>query len=179
MQYWKHININNLETIISKTKQFIELQTKHLDKSTFTGPFNALSTAEFKNYMPELLAALKEHGLYYEDANLYVMWNNQDALPHKDYTGAIARLNIPILNCEGTWTTFYENLKSRRLMLPNGNPYYMTVNKDYTEVTRVEMIKPAICRISEGHSVLMDEERCPRIMLTVSTIPDVGLLLDD
>ena len=64
------------------------MQTKHLDKSTFTGPFNALNTSEFKNYIPELLAALKEHGLYYEDANLYVMWNNQDALPHKDYTGA-------------------------------------------------------------------------------------------
>ena len=179
MQYWKHIELADVETIIAKTRQYIEKHTTHLDKKTFRGPFNALDNSSFKAFMPELVAALREHGLFYEDANVYVMWNNQDALPHKDYTGAIARLNIPILNCEGTWTTFYKNLQTRRLMLPTGNPYYLTTNKDYEEATRVEMLKPAICRISEGHSVIMDEERRPRIMLTVSTIPDCGLLFDD
>lgn len=179
MEYWKHIELVDINIIISKTKQFIEKHTPYLDKRMFRGPFNSLSTKGFGDFIPELHPALKAHGLYYEDANLYIMWNNQDALPHKDYTGAIARLNIPILNCEGTWTTFYQNLKCRRLMLPNGNPFYMTTNKDYIETTRIEMIKPAICRISEGHSVIMDEKRCPRIMLTLSTVPDVGLLLDN
>jgi hypothetical protein len=179
MEYWKQIELSNIETIIAKTKEYIETKTTHLDKKTFRGPFNALDNHTFKNFMPELIASLREHGLFYEDANVYVMWNNQDALPHKDYTGAIGRLNIPILNCEGTYTTFYENLKTRRLMLPTGNPYYLTTNKDYVEASRVEMLKPAICRISEGHSVIMDEERRPRIMLTISTIPDAGLLLNN
>lgn len=179
MQYWKQLELSNFDTIVAKTNEFIKTKTSHLDKTTFTGPFTVWDDQAFNKFVPELTLSLREHGLFYEHANLYVMWDNRDALPHKDYTGAIARLNIPILNCQGTYTLFYENLKSRRLVLPNGNPFYVTTNKDYIEVTRIEMLKPAVCRISEGHSVIMDETRRPRIMLTIATVPDTGLLLDN
>jgi hypothetical protein len=55
----------------------------------------------------------------------------------------------------------------------------MTINKDYEEVGGVEIDRPTIVRISEGHTVVMNDKSFPRITLTVSTIPDVGLLLDD
>jgi hypothetical protein len=107
------------------------------------------------------------------------MWDNKDCLPHKDYTDSIARVNFPILNCEGTRTVFYDNLKSKRLILPTGAPFYMTMNKDYVEVDSVEVTQATIVRISEGHSVIMNEEKFPRITLTLSFTPDIGLLLDD
>jgi hypothetical protein len=179
MQYWKRIKIKNFEIIQKKTLEFIQRQDDILDKSKYRGPFINLQHLGYFREVPEVSEAFYSHGLAIEDANIYLMYKNSDSMPHKDYTDSIARVNIPILNCEGTWTTFYENVQSKRLVLPTGAPFYATTNRDYVEVDRVETNQPTIVRISEGHNVIMDETRSPRIMLTLSFNPDAGLLLED
>jgi hypothetical protein len=179
MQYWKHINIDYYDIIVSKTYEFIKCKTDHLDKSKYKGPFINLPHHQFIEYIPEINLAFKPYGLFFEDANIFLMWDNKDCIPHKDYTDSIARINLPILNCEGTKTLFFDNLKSKRLILPTGAPFYMTVNKDYKQVDEVEITQATICRISEGHTVIMNQSNFPRITLTMSFTPDAGLLLDD
>ncbi len=179
MQYWKYIDIEYTDIIIKKTYEFIQNCTDHLDKSKYKGPFINLPHMQFIEYVPEINLAFKPYGLFFEDANIFLMWDNRDCVPHKDYTDSIARVNLPILNCEGTKTIFYKNLKSKRLILPTGAPFYMTMNSDYEKVTEVEMTRPTIVRISEGHTVIMNESKFPRITLTLSFTPDVGLLLDN
>jgi hypothetical protein len=179
MQYWKRIELDNLDIIKQKSLDYIKTQTNHLDKSKYFGPFINLNRFKYIEYVPEVAESFKKHGLFFEDANIFLMWDNKDCVPHKDYTDSIARVNIPLLNCEGTFTTFYENLKSKRLLLPTGVPFYVTVNKDYVEVDRMPFDSPAIVRISEGHSVIMNESNFPRITLSLSFNPDPGLLLDD
>jgi hypothetical protein len=179
MQYYKKIEVDYYDAIVEKTLDFIKTKTDHLDKSKYKGPFINLSHWDFIKHVPEINWAFHKYGLFFEDANIFLMWDNRDCLPHKDYTDSIARVNFPILNCQGTRTVFYENLKSKRLILPTGAPFYMTMNKDYVEVDSVEMTQATIVRISEGHSVIMNEEKFPRITLTLSFTPDVGLLLDN
>ncbi len=179
MKYWKHIDIDYYDTIVEKTLDFIKTKTVHMDKSKYKGPFINLPHYQFIKHVPEVNLAFRKYGLFFEDANIFLMWDNKDCVPHKDYTDSIARVNLPILNCQGTKTVFYDNLKSKRLILPTGAPFYMTMNKDYVKVDEVEMTQATIVRISEGHSVIMNESNFPRITLTLSFTPDAGFLLDD
>ena len=177
--YWKHIELDKLDIIRQKTLDFLQSHTDYLDRSKFRGAFVNLKHLRFLSNIPEIGESFRKHGLFPEDASIYVTFNNLDSIPHKDYTDSIGRINIPILNYEGTFTTFYQDIKSKRLVLPTGSPFYMTYNNDFYEVDRMLFENPAIVRISEGHNILMDETRAPRVTLTISTTPDAGLLLDD
>jgi len=181
MQYWKRLDLDNWELIAEKTLDYIKNHTTLLDQSTFKGPFNPFDTAHFISEVPELAQSFAKHGLHYEAANVYVMWANEQSFPHKDYTDSIGRINIPILNCAESSTVFYSNLQGRRVVLPTGAPFYMTMNrKSLIQVGSVEINQPTIVRISEGHDVILPNNMpVPRITLTVSTVPDCGLLLDD
>lgn len=177
--YWKYIELENLEIIQKKTLDFLTEKTTFLNRSKYRGPFENLKKYNFLNLIPEIGESFRKLDMFPEDASVYITYRNADSIPHKDYADSIARINIPILNCEGTFTTFYENIQSRRLVLPTTAPFYMTYNNDYYEVDRMPFEQAAIVRISEGHNILMDESRVPRITLTISTIPDAGLFLDD
>jgi len=179
MEYWKYLELDNVEKIQEKTLTFIREKTDFMDKSKYKGPYINLPFFDYNKDVPELQESFLNYGLYITGIHIFLMWNNTDCIPHKDYTDAIGRVNIPILNCQGSKTIFYKNLKSKRLMLPTRSPFYMTINKDYEEAGGVEIDRPTIVRISEGHTVVMNDKNFPRITLTVSTIPDVGLLLDD
>lgn len=179
MQYWKYLELDNSEKIQEKTLKYIQEKTDCMDKSKYKGPYITLNFFEYQKEVPELQESFLKYGLYVTGIHIFLMWGKGDCLPHKDYTDSIGRVNFPILNCQGSKTIFYKNLKSQRVKLPTGSPFYMTMNKDYEEVTSVEIDRPTIVRISEGHNVIMNDEKFPRITLTVSTIPDVGLLLDD
>lgn len=178
MKYWKYLELDNSEKIHEKTLKYIQEKTDFMDKSKYKGPYITLNFFEYKKTVPELQESFLKYGLYITGIHIFLMWRPGDCIPHKDYTDSIARVNFPILNCQGSKTIFYENLKSKRAMLPTRSPFYITVNKDYKEVDSVEIDRPTIVRISEGHTVKMNSEKFPRITLTVSTIPDVGLLLD-
>lgn len=178
-QFWKRIPLDNLEIIQQKTLDWLRTESDYLDRSKYRGPFVPLKKHRFLEVIPEIAQSFRKLDLFPDDASVYITYKNKDSVPHKDYTDSIGRVNIPILNCEGTFTTFYDNVKAVRLVLPTGAPFYMTSNSDYYEVDRMPFEFPAIVRISEGHNILMNEERAPRITLTVSTTPDAGLLLDN
>jgi hypothetical protein len=181
MQYWKRIEMQNWEVIAAKTLDYIKEYTKLLDRTSYKGPFNSFNTLHYLEKVPEIQDACKKYGLHYETANVYVMWSNEHSFPHKDYTDSIARINLPILNCAGSSTVFYKGLKGRRMVLSTGSPFYLTVDrKNIEQVDVVEIDQPTIIRVSEGHDVILPENPIlPRISLTISTAPDVGLLLDD
>ena len=180
-EYWKKIEIDNLEVIRKKTLDWLTNETDYLLKSKWKGPFVPLKKHRFLEVVvPEIAESFRKLDLFPDDASIYVTYHNGDSIPHKDYTDSIGRINIPILNYENSFTVFFENLKGKRAILPTGSPFYMTTNRDYYEVTRLPFDSPAIVRISEGHDILMtDFTRVPRVTLTISTTPDAGLLLND
>lgn len=179
MKYWKYIELDNWELIRDKTITYLRDHTLHLLKEHYRGPFIHLNAIEYVQHVPEVLDSGKRWGLTWEMASIFVMFDNKDCVPHKDYTDTIGRINIPLLNCRGSTTYFYDNLTAKRLMLPTGAPFYATVNKDYRIVDSVEIDRPTAIKVGEGHSVKMVEGNFPRVTLTLAYNPDVGLLIDD
>jgi hypothetical protein len=179
MQYWKRIHLEHFETIQRKTLELIKQHSGILDRRNFRGSFIPFPDAEFMEKVPEINQSFAPYGRRCIKSSIYLMWNNTDALPHVDGAESIARVNIPILNCEGTNTVFYENIVTRPLRLPTGVVYEPVINHDYREVTRVEISSPTIIRVREGHSVVMNEARSPRITLTMQLDPDIVDLLED
>jgi hypothetical protein len=95
MEYWKRIKLSNIDTIISKSLDYVMQNTHHMEKVKFRGPFISISNQEYLKHVPEINEALREHKLFFEDVNIYMMWQNSDIMPHKDYTAAIGRINSP------------------------------------------------------------------------------------
>ena len=180
MQYWKRIHLEHFEVIQRKTLELIKSHPSNvLDKRNFRGSFIPIPDTEFMAKVPEINQSFALYGRQCVKSSLYLMWNNSDALPHVDGAESIARVNIPILNCEGTSTVFYENIVTRPLRLPTGVVFEPVINHDYREVTRVEISSPTIIRVREGHSVIMNESQAPRITLTLHVEPDIVDLLED
>jgi hypothetical protein len=177
MKYWKRINLEHEEEIRKKSLDLITKHSKILDPSQFKGSFIPMPP-EFLKFNPAINRAFEPYGRVCTEASVYLMWNNLDAIPHIDYQEAVARVNIPLLNCEGSSTIFYDNVQTKTLLLPTGAPYHAVTNTDYREVDRVEINSPTILRISAPHSVIMNQVRVPRLTLTLMLSPDIGDLLD-
>lgn len=169
-KYWHTITVQNLESIQTKTWQFIK-QTKERYNSTY----NIFPWAEFTEAVPEILTAFDHLDMRVVMVNAYLMKNNQQAQPHKDNTIIPIRVNIPILNTENTWTTFWEpkqSLNYSGVTLPNGLKYYPYNYEDLEEQTRCEITVPTLIRPMEIHSVEFAESNpTPRITLTLVLDP--------
>lgn len=180
MQYWKRININDLEIIQRKTLEYIK---NNRDKFAANTPFNPIDFKSFIPAVPEFLTAFSEHGLTPTKVAMYIMFSNPDGAAHRDYLTDKARINIPILNCENSWTNFYKliNPESKPKISINakGQPYQSYDPADIVLEDRVQIIQPTIIRPMEIHSIEMDETRVPRITLTVCTNPMPEFLLED
>jgi len=177
MKYWKRIKIDYEEEIRKKSLELITKHSNILDRSQFKGSFINMPP-EFVKFNTAIDHALEPYGRVCVKAGIYLMWNNLDAIPHIDDQEAVARVNIPLLNCEGTSTIFYDNVQTKTLLLPTGASYHAVVNTDYHEVDRVEINSPTILRISAPHSIVMNEARAPRLTLTLTLTPDISDLLD-
>ena len=178
MKYWKRIQLEHVEIIQKKTLALMAKHSDIMDRTKFKGSFIPFPD-QYLDHVPEVNQAFAPYGRVCVKAAVYLMWNNRDAMPHVDGEDSIARVNIPLLNCEGTSTVFYENIKTMALKLPTGVVYHPVVNTDYYEVDRVEINSPTILRVTSGHSIIMDEARAPRITLTLMLDPDIHTLLDD
>ena len=177
MKYWQRIKIEYEKEIRERTLELITKHSNILDQSQFKGSFIPMPP-EFVKFNTAINRAFESYGRECVEAGVYLMWNNLDAIPHIDYQNAIARVNIPLLNCEGASTIFYDNVQTKTLLLPTGAPYHAVINTDYREIDRVEIDSPTILRISAPHSVIMNEARAPRLTLTLMLTPDIGDLLD-
>jgi len=180
MNYWKRININDLEIIQRKTLDYIK---NNRGKFAANTPFNPIDFKSFILAVPEFLTAFNEHGLTPTTVAMYIMFSNPDGAAHRDYLTDKARINIPILNCENSWTNFYKlinpDAKPKISINTKGQPYQSYDPKDILLEDRVQIIEPTIIRPMEIHSIEMDETRVPRITLTVCTSPMPEFLLED
>lgn len=179
MKYWARLKLNNLETIQKKSLDFIK---KYKDTLAPTA-FNPLDFEKFVQEVPELGQALKEHGLTLTRVSTYIMYDNSGGAPHRDFLTDSVRINIPVLNCENTWTNFYkaDDTKTKPTFKVNekGMPYRSYNMDDIILVDRVQITEPTAIRPLEIHSIEMDESKFPRITLTVCTDPVPEFLLNE
>lgn len=185
MQYWKHVEAGDFESYGSKVSKYtfevypLRKKPDHLRGNTF---WNPVPTADVQDYFPELLEGVSHFGKLREVTILSVY---KDTSLHTDHTtgsqrGVLARLNIPVLNTEGSYTSFYEIPESYPFVVNGGGTKVWNTNLTniLQPVTTVEVIKPTILRVSKPHFVKCETNKYPRLVLSLTFEEDVVKYLD-
>jgi hypothetical protein len=181
MQYYKELDVDNYDSIISNTLNFIKEKTNLLEIPT-TNNWHNISFNEYIKYVPELKTAfLKYDGLVPTRVHLYVVYYNTTHHLHKDNDSLSARINFPILNCKNTLTNFYKNVVFKKITNPNNNiTYHIATNTDYEFMDGVEIKKATLIRVQEAHCVVVPHNFiAPRITMTVGFDRDPVFLFDN
>ena len=183
MQYYKFIELSNLETIQIKVLNFIKIEHPEIYAKQGVSNFNHLDVNRLKTACPELEESFFQLGLTIISAATHVMNSKYQTVIHIDNVPWQARINIPLLNCEGSRTVFYSNeqVKHDTLTMEGGKSYPITIvtnPNECIEEASYELISPLVLRVSSPHKVFMNELTVPRIALTIGCDPDPVFMLN-
>jgi hypothetical protein len=180
MLYYKKINIVYYDEIINHSLHYVKQQTEIFNRERPLASFYEMQLEGFLTAVPEVELAFKNLGLKCIRAAVYVMYKTEHTAIHKDCLWPMARINLPLLNCENTYTRFYKNAVTGVSKNPQtGIVSYPVINKDYELVDTVELTQPTILKVSEAHDVQLDDTPVPRIALTLGFTPNPIFLLNE
>lgn len=179
MLYYKKIDIPYYEEIVTHSLNYIKQIPEIFYRQRPSASFYELVLDDFLNQVPEVKYSFKELGMTCIRAAVYVMYKKTHTSIHRDVVYPLARINIPLLNCNNTYTEFYKNVKTQIWKNPDsGITSYVVCNEDYDLADRVELTQATILRVSEAHKVHIEETDVPRIALTLGFFPNPIYLLD-
>jgi len=189
MEYWKKVDIGDYTKWTQKVNGYFNTiyhtRPRHelLRNKTF---WNPVLIEDVNTYFPELVESTCQFGQINE-VSILVIESHSTTL-HIDHTvglnhGVMARLNIPLLNCEGSCTSFFnisqKDYDTHQTTL-GGTKYWTNEQRDtFIPVTSVELVQPTILRTSTPHAVFCKSCKFPRMALTVSFKDDIVRLLDE
>ena len=189
MKYWKQVDIGDFTKWIEKVNSYFNTvyhtRPRHelLKYNTF---WNPVSPEDIDLYFPELVESTSKFGEINEVSILLLSWDSSSL--HIDHTigknkDKMARLNIPILNCEGSHTAFFELspevFNTHQSTRGGSKSWSSELRNTLTPVTSIELIQPTILRTSNPHTVFCKTNKFPRISLTVSFKDDIVRFLDE
>jgi hypothetical protein len=182
MKYYKKIEIDYYDEIVSDTLNYLKNQKPNIYNRTIDATYYVLDLDEFKKFCPKIDLGFERYGIVCNFAVAFVMKTNRDIQVHIDnYPHGDTRINIPILNTKGTMTRFYTGGEFKEMI----NPITKIRSLKITNISTikfadmVEIDQPTVIRINEPHSVYMDMANSPRITLTLGFDKDPVFLLED
>jgi hypothetical protein len=178
--YWKKIQINEFE---KHALGFLNYYKNRSDKfKSYNRFWTSLNPEHLDGYLSiheDFKNELNKIGIVKEIT--LITLNNEGTTLHTDHTsglnnGVNIRLNIPIANCEGSYTCFYEIPESEINNFKESNGGTKVWNYDLVyqikPITVVELKQPTLLRISYPHAVLCIKNKFPRIAMTISFTED-------
>lgn len=170
MKYWKRFPLTHLEAIQEKALKFA-LALPNIVSGKIWIP---VDMPAFRRAVPELTIALAQHRVSAPNVAIIAITKREGMSVHIDEGSHVARLNIPLQNCEGSMTEFYTYPHEPVLMHSIGGiPYLHLEHQDQcVKVDEVELNQPTLLRISEPHRVACNANLLPRLALTVQLSPD-------
>jgi hypothetical protein len=103
--------------------------------------------------------------------------------PHSHVGDDDIRINIPILNCKGTFTKFYESSQDQTVVYTRqGEPLsQLSGFENVKEIASCEVSVPTVLSVKTLHSVIIPPgSMLPRITISVKVSPDpIYLLIND
>ena len=177
MKYYNKIELDNLDVIIDKCLGYVRLQ-EDIYLRRKSASFYWLDTAKLLDECPEINKSFSKFGLTCNYAAVYITYKKSDATIHVDDYHHKARINIPLLNCKGSFTNFYSNVKFEKVFNEQTKiPHLRVTNTDYKLEDRVEIDQPTVILTSEAHMVDMNIAVPPRITLTLGFDKDPVFLI--
>ena len=176
MIYYKEIDVPNLDCLVEKTRNFIETKTTLISKRVFSA-WHFLDFPEYIRAVPELLTAFIEYGITPVRVAAFVTYNN--GKPHIDDCMEEARINLPILNCSGSLTSFYEDTTFEYVVDPFTKIAHNRITGPLNKIDSFEINKATVMRVRKPHGVTMSPGNpVPRITLTIKFDKDPVFLLE-
>lgn len=166
MMYWKHIDLPGWEHEVQKLKSWV-LASPVLRSRQFWNVIDPQVMAYKTTNLGELLKTHLDSECVY---CAVIVSHNASENVHIDYMdGVKARLQLPIMNVEGSLTKFFSAPASAKKLVrvPNNAPYWAITPGAETFETEVCIDRPTIIRTDQAHSVKANAARLPRITLTV------------
>jgi hypothetical protein len=184
MQYYKKIEIDYFDEIVFDTLKYLKEQKLDIYNKTIQATYYVLDLNEFKKHCPKLDLGFERYDLICNYAVAFVMHKTSDVKIHIDnykYKNVNARINIPILNTQNTFTRFYTGgiFASVTNPLTNITALRLTDFNGLKLVDKVEIDKPTVMRVNEPHDILKLNSEIPRITLTLGFDKDPVFLLED
>lgn len=184
MQYWKRADIGNFQVYAKELMDYYASSPQNFvnmkNSNNFWTPVKHEYLADFLYRCPELAKGISIYGDVNEVAIL-TLYTDSSTL-HIDHVSGRnefvqARLNLPILNCKGSITSFYEMDDSiyAKGILNSGKTRYWPapLRSKLIPVDSVEVTEPTILRTSVPHTVFCTACGFPRITLTISFKEDL------
>lgn len=154
MEIYKFLTVENQELISNKLYDYVVNHTSILETKY---DWNTLNLQEVLTFVPELIDScaklidcpIKMIAIIYRQAG-------DDGKIHIDQGIAKYRLLMPVKNCQGSYTKFYDlnGNNVRELFNPNGNSYLTIEQKNpMTEIGCIELTRPIIFNSKVPHGV--------------------------
>ena len=181
MRYYKKIEIDYYDEIVADTLSYLQNQKPDIYNKTISASFFILDLDEFKKYCPKLDMGFSRYNLVCNFAVAFVMNKTSDVQIHIDSGKTEARINIPIINTENTFTRFYTggSYKKHNNSKTNVTAKVLSNIQNLKLVDSVEIIQPTVLRVNEPHNVLKNNDKFPRITLSLGFDIDPIFLLED
>jgi hypothetical protein len=120
---------------------------------------------EAKKELPSL-EIFKYLDLEVKNVYFYVMYTNSNTVIHTDDWPTDARINLPVLNCEGSKLQFWSGVEYVEFTNAAGYKMHISNGKTGSIQAETEIDMPTVIRVNEPHNVVMGP-KSPRITLSV------------
>jgi hypothetical protein len=156
MKCYHKLECDNLVTIQQETLLWINQHPELFETKEF---WNKIDYVDFIRNSPSLMQYINSLGLKLRECAILIGY--EDGVPkHTDEGPIIAKINIPVLNTQDTYTEWY--------------------NDQGEQIARVEIDQPIVFNSSIAHQVVMGKQaRTPRIMLACMFYKDPTDYLSD
>jgi hypothetical protein len=182
MIYYKKIEIDYYDEVIADTLNYLRNQRPEIYNRTINATYYILDINEFKKYCPKLDLAFQRYDIVCNFVVAFVMKKNSDTPLHVDnYAGGNARINLPILNTEGSYTRFYTGGEFTKVINPVTKVPALVIKafNGLKMVDRVEITQATVIRVNEPHDIALNPNTNHRITLTLGFDRDPIFLLED
>ena len=170
MIYYKQFYLDSFDIIKHKSHQYFKTWP------SLPAGFTLLNKDQFLTDCPELATDLQKYDIEIKSIGVYITYTQEQSKVHIDYINPNlnqCRLNIPILNTEGSMTEFYTGGNYEKIIQNNKVSYLESIDDSAIKVDEIEIIKPTILRIQSPHRVNTNTNTVPRICLTIFTSKDM------
>ncbi len=166
MNYWKHIDVPEFEALTADLAKWFQ-ENPHGENGE---RWNEVNMLKIMLGVPRLSKALRHLGVRATYIVAIILRQYDRPIIHIDnMPGVQARLLLPVLNTEGSFTAFYETEAEGRFATDydQGKKSYQFEEKDVTEVTRFALTAPTVMRVDKPHAVICNSNQFPRITLSI------------
>jgi hypothetical protein len=178
--FYKILEIDNLEQIQKELVSILYSKCPDFDIPTDTIKYIPILKTEIEPHAPLYTNYIKSLGLLHKwKISLIVIVSNISKenihIDHTDYNQRCYGLNLPLINCEDTYTVWYDAVLENKSP-PNAGSLYNARNirtdLPYHEIGRLEVSNPAWINVGIPH-VGENKKDKPRAIISARFSPEV------